>query len=237
MRRLYLITLIMIICLAVPQLTFAYVVPVPAGDWIRFPMVEDVPVDKTWTINFSAPVDKSTIDSSTIFLEDMDNSEIELSVSEDGKKVTVRKSGNYIPGHPYYMSITDDIKTINGTKLRNPVNLTFTIASETIKVDQSFDNQTLVLKKGETLQITLNSNATGGYRWEYAEPLDGTYLKQTDHCYIINDYGAGSAGNGGRDRWIIQALQTGETSINLVNRQSWVSGPPSITFNLIIKIE
>jgi|GEM_PF-5074170 len=62
----------------------------------------------------------------------------------------------------------------------------------------------------------LISNGTGGYLWKYAEPLDGTYLKQIDHCY--NDYGTGSAGNGGRERWMIQALQTGETSINLVNR-------------------
>ena len=237
MRRLHFITLIVIICLFMSQPAFAYVEP--AGDWISFPMAEDVPADKVWTINFSAPVDKSTINSSTIFLEDtyMYNPEIELSVSEDGKKVTVRNPNNYIPGHPYYMSITDDIKTANGTKLRNPVSLTFTIASETIKVDESFDKQTVTLKKGETLQISLISNGTGGYLWKYAEPLDGTYLKQTDHCYIINDYGTGSAGNGGRDRWMIQALQTGETSINLVNRRWWEDIPPSSTFSLKIIIE
>jgi len=234
LKKLLLLTSIIITCLVIPQLAFAYVVP--AGDWIRFPMVEDVPVDKAWTINFSAPVDESTIKSSTIFLEDMDNSEIELSVSEDGKKVTVRKTGNYIPGHPYYMSITDDIKTINGTKLRNPVSLTFTIASETVKVDQSFDNQTVTLKKGETLQLTLISNPTSGYLWEYAEPLDGTYLKQTDHCYIINGYGTGAA-SGGRDRWMIQALHTGEASINLVNRSVSAGNPIVETFNLKVIIE
>ena len=41
-----------------------------------------------------------------------------------------------------------------------------------VQIDESCQGQTIKLRKGQKLELTLTSNPTTGYSWQYSSPLD-----------------------------------------------------------------
>ena len=91
-------------------------------------------------------------------------------------------------------------------------------------------------KVGEAFAITLESNGTTGYNWQFAKPLATKLVKLVHSHYIAPTtrlYGAG-----GRETWTFRALQAGETHIFLQYVRPWEKNvPPAKTEIIIVRIE
>ncbi len=78
-------------------------------------------------------------------------------------------------------------------------------------------NQPIKVKRGEEFIITLDSNATTGYRWELAQPLDEQIVALLNHEYAAS--GLPVAGAGGTEHWTFKAVGTGATQIALIYKR------------------
>jgi inhibitor of cysteine peptidase len=102
---------------------------------------------------------------------------------------------------------------------------------KTVAVDVSYDdllNQKHVqrgveLHVGDTLQVTLGSNATTGYRWETdAQISDNGIVRQTTQEAIPPANGMPGAPGG--QKWTFTALKAGKASIATTYGQPWPGG-------------
>lgn len=201
-------------------------------DWVSSPMQENVPKDKIWTINLKSPASKESINSSSVFVLDNQNKKIEtnLTLSDDGTQVKISPIVNYTPDHGYLLII---MEPSGGTCIP------FTIDSDSVKVNQSFNNKSITLKKGQTLQLTLpNTGFDGGYSWKL-NSLDNYIMNNTDSFSIRTSYYPGCyPGETLDNRWLFKAANTGTTSLNL-QYQTYFGGSASNirTFNLTINVQ
>lgn len=182
--------------------------------WVSSPIKENVPKDKTWNVNLKNPVVNSKINKSTVFVLDDQNNKVEtnLTLSDDGKQIKVSPIVNYNPAHGYILCI---IGTNSGTCMP------FTIDSDSVKVDQSFNSKSITLKKGESLQLTLpDTGYDGGYSWKL-NSFDNSIIENTNSLNIRTSLYPGCCPNGGLDnRWLFKAVNTGTTSLNLEYERS-----------------
>jgi|GEM_PF-2056865 len=200
--------------------------------WVSNPIKEDVPKDKIWNINLKNPISKDNFNDSSIFVLDDKNNKVaaNLALSDDGKQIKVSPMVNYNPAHGYLLCI---IGSDNGTCMP------FTINSDSVKVDQSFNSKSITLKKGETLQLTLpNVGYDGGYSWKL-NSFDNSVIKNTDNFNIRTSLYPGRCPGGGLDnRWLFKAVNTGTTSLNLEYQRSWEGSSSDInTFKLNINVQ
>ncbi|MFA5275483.1 MAG: protease inhibitor I42 family protein [Candidatus Omnitrophota bacterium] len=89
---------------------------------------------------------------------------------------------------------------------------------------------------GQSFTITLESNATTGYRWQFAKPLDKDMLELESSSYSGNN--PKLIGSPGKQVWTINALKAGKTNIFFKYARSWEKGKPPIkedSFVVIIK--
>jgi inhibitor of cysteine peptidase len=78
------------------------------------------------------------------------------------------------------------------------------------------------ISKGDTLVITLVSNASTGFSWNEASKIsDTSVLKQTSHENIA---GAGIPGAPGSEQWKLSALKTGTATVHLEYGRPWEGG-------------
>ena len=106
---------------------------------------------------------------------------------------------------------------------------------KTVKLNENSNGQTIELKKGATLSISLQGNPTTGYNWELAE-VDQSILKPAGEA----DYKSDSMliGSGGVYTFKFKALDSGSTSLKLIYYRSFEEDTPPInTFelNVIVK--
>ena len=106
--------------------------------------------------------------------------------------------------------------------------------SKGLSVDITSSGQEVSLAAGETLTVTLESNATTGYSWnENASIGDKTVLQQTDHKY--QPPAAAIPGAGGKEVWHFQALKTGTSKISMEYRRPFEpNAAPAKTFTLAV---
>ena len=87
-------------------------------------------------------------------------------------------------------------------------------------------------KVGEAFAITLESNSTTGYNWQFAKPLASKMVKLVHSHYIAPTtqlYGAG-----GRETWTFRALQAGETHIFLQYVRPWEKNVTPLKTEIIV---
>jgi uncharacterized protein YbbC (DUF1343 family) len=131
--------------------------------------------NKTWTINFSTPLDEKTIINENIWISDSNSNKIDtsLALSEDLKSVKVSLLKNsYSLNEDYLLNIENDVQALNGSKLSSAIAMPFSIASFKLgdellltkhkeliegKKVGLITNQTGVNSSGESI-ITLLSN-------------------------------------------------------------------------------
>lgn len=102
-----------------------------------------------------------------------------------------------------------------------------------VQIDESYQGQTIKLRKGQKLELTLTSNPTTGYSWQYSSPLDTEYIKEIKHYF---ESSSSVIGAGGEEHWIYQAIKPGSLKINLEYRRPWEDVPPEKTFTVDIII-
>lgn len=99
------------------------------GDFDELPYVDNVALDKSWTVNFNAPIDKGTVKSikDSIAVVDEYGNLVPVDFSYDGdlNSVKVSPSTAYRPGELYYLIMGKDVKSESGLGLSKPVIMRF----------------------------------------------------------------------------------------------------------------
>ena len=107
--------------------------------------------------------------------------------------------------------------------------------NKTVKVDDSMNGQTITVKSGEVIEVSLEGNPTTGYNW-YAVDLDESILSQTGEA----DFQAGSnlIGAGGVVTTQFMAEGPGTTTLILEYKRAWEAGiEPIQVFKITVVVE
>jgi len=81
----------------------------------------------------------------------------------------------------------------------------------TVYIKADANNTTISVKKGDTVNLTLQDYGDGGYVWTITR-IDEKLLFQTDQ---FNWGNSGMLGDFGKDTWVFTATQTGSTTLSL----------------------
>ena len=84
--------------------------------------------------------------------------------------------------------------------------------------------------------IALDANATTGYEWQLANPIDDSLIKLVNSEYVPNK--TGFVGSGGKSIWTFKAVRAGKTQISFKYIRSWEKDTPpakEITYRVNIK--
>ncbi len=104
-----------------------------------------------------------------------------------------------------------------------------------VKASIGDDGREMQLKKGQPLVVTLEGNPTTGYSWEVAEPLDEQVLRQAGEPEFKPE--SDLAGAGGVQILRFEAVNAGQTALNLAYRRSWEKDvEPLNTFSIQVVV-
>jgi inhibitor of cysteine peptidase len=94
----------------------------------------------------------------------------------------------------------------------------------------------ITVKVGQEFKFTLRSNATTGYQWVLAKPLDEKLVKLLGSEYKRLD--SKLVGSGGDMVWTFQALAEGKAEIGLNYVRPWEKGQkPAQATNFVVVIK
>ena len=107
-----------------------------------------------------------------------------------------------------------------------------------INLNENNNGQDYSLAVGQTFILSLPSNPSTGYSWDFAQIYDNKLLELTaDNAYLDKENtGDLTVGQGGRSYWKFKALQNGTTELNLQYARPWESRQPAQTFKITINI-
>jgi inhibitor of cysteine peptidase len=75
---------------------------------------------------------------------------------------------------------------------------------------------------GQSFTITLKSNRTTGYEWQFAKPLDEGMIQLISSDYLPDK--TGLIGAGGKQRWVFKAMKPGKTTLYFKYVRPWEKG-------------
>ena len=104
-------------------------------------------------------------------------------------------------------------------------------------LDQKNITRTLTLNVGDTLQVSLGSNPSTGFRWTpQMQITDATVLAQAGHEVLGPS--AARPGAAGRDVWALQAIGPGATTVSTTYGRPWSGGEKdSWTFSAEVTVD
>lgn len=95
---------------------------------------------------------------------------------------------------------------------------------------------TIQARAGEEFVIVLDANATTGYEWQIASPIDEKVIRLIGSKYVPDN--TGLVGSGGKSSWTFKALQAGRAKIDFKYVRSWEKGiPPAKEASYMVNIE
>ena len=107
--------------------------------------------------------------------------------------------------------------------------------------DATYDGQTVEVDAGNLLVITLESNATTGFKWELAEELNANMVALIQSEYLTAEEADEDelvVGSGGCEVWTFDALTAGQTTIDMAYSRPWEGGEKGVeTFTLNVTIK
>ncbi|MGB3012647.1 MAG: protease inhibitor I42 family protein [Mycobacterium sp.] len=104
-------------------------------------------------------------------------------------------------------------------------------------LDQKNITRTLTLNLGDTLQISLGSNPSTGFRWTpQMQITDPTVLAQAGHEVLGPS--VARPGAAGREVWALQAIGPGATTVSTTYGRPWSGGEKdSWTFSAEVTVD
>ena len=78
----------------------------------------------------------------------------------------------------------------------------------------------IVVPKGESFAIELEGNPTTGYDWELQ--FDQDKIKDIDSQHVP---ATESVGGGGKRRFVLQAVKSGDLSVRAIYKRAWERDP------------
>ena len=79
--------------------------------------------------------------------------------------------------------------------------------------------KSIEIATGQEFTIELDANATTGYQWQLAEPLDKRIIELLSTEYQISE--SGLIGAGGKEIWKFRAIDRGNTIISMKYTRLW----------------
>lgn len=104
-------------------------------------------------------------------------------------------------------------------------------------LDQKNITRTLTLNLGDTLQVSLGSNPSTGFRWTpQMQITDPTVLAQAGHEVLGPS--VARPGAAGREVWALQAIGPGATTVSTTYGRPWSGGEKdSWTFSAEVTVD
>jgi inhibitor of cysteine peptidase len=107
--------------------------------------------------------------------------------------------------------------------------------SNNVNVDSSYSGKQVELSVGQSLVVTLESNATTGYSWALVQNSDDSVLSKIGNEYVAPQ--TTLVGAGGKEEWTFKALKQGTSTISMGYSRPWESTPPVETFDLTVVVK
>ena len=113
---------------------------------------------------------------------------------------------------------------------------------EQVAIDASYDDQEVEVAAGNLLVVTLESNATTGFRWQLSEPIDEGMLALIQSKYMPGEDAEKDSpvvGAGGTEVWTFEALTAGKVAtISMEYSRPWEGGEKGArTFDVTVVIK
>jgi len=106
-------------------------------------------------------------------------------------------------------------------------------------VNGSRDGHLIEVVAGALVTVRLESNATTGFRWELAEPIDEGMLALIESKYTPPEEvekNEQTVGAGGVEEWTFETLKPGDTTISMAYSRPWEGGEKGVrTFTLTVR--
>jgi len=96
---------------------------------------------------------------------------------------------------------------------------------------------TIRIVTGEQFKISLKSNPTTGYGWQFTSEIDTLMIKFIEREYIPDPNPEGLVGRGGRDQWRFTGVRKGTTSVSLQYLQPWDSTSVAQTIEFHVEVK
>ncbi|WP_039657177.1 Ig-like domain-containing protein [Clostridium tyrobutyricum] len=91
---------------------------------------QDISPNKVWSIKFSEPVNKASLDNSSIYIKDNNGNLLDLNftLNSDKNIVEIHPASNiYSPDNTYILYVNNNVKALSGKHLNNNLELPFLI--------------------------------------------------------------------------------------------------------------
>lgn len=113
------------------------------------------------------------------------------------------------------------LKEEDSTKKDNNIEVTPGVIEER-------DNKTGMIRAtaGKEFVITLAGNATTGYEWQIASPIDKSLIDLVSSGYTPDN--TGRVGSGGKAVWTFKALRAGQARISFKYIRPWEKDTPPV---------
>lgn len=102
-----------------------------------------------------------------------------------------------------------------------------------IKIGENDNGKIINLMKDQSLELSLMTNPSTGYTWQYVQNPSPDILKETRHFLLAQGKNPGSPSI---EYWIYSPMGAGATSIVLKYSRSWSKEPPLKTFQIDIVV-
>lgn len=100
-------------------------------------------------------------------------------------------------------------------------------------------SQTVNLGVGQTMDLTLDSNPTTGYRWFLAQSPDPAVVLVETHAFVRDRETAGLSGAGGREIFAVRGVSPGYTEMVLEYHRPWErerGKPPAKVHRITLRV-
>lgn len=107
----------------------------------------------------------------------------------------------------------------------------------TKNLTSSQDGQTVSVKLGQVIAVSLASNRTTGYGWVERSPAEPVLERDGESTYAQNASSARLAGGGGTETWRFRATKVGQQTLRLEYVRPWetkVSPVKVVNFQVLV---
>lgn len=104
---------------------------------------ENIKLDKEWKFDFNMEIDINTVNEENIYLVDTKGTKknSDIALSQDKKSIKIIPKEKYDVNKLYYVVISDKLKSINGSTLREPVVVKFNTTKSDDKSDSNIPKE------------------------------------------------------------------------------------------------
>lgn len=112
-----------------------------------------------------------------------------------------------------------------------------------VAVDDSFNGKEVKIAASGSLQISLDSNPTTGFKWELTNISDAAVLEKVSNIFEtpqvkLKEGSPPVVGAGGKEFWNFKALKKGNATVSMEYNQPWTGGQKGVRkFSLMVVVE